>query len=188
MFLIFMVKSLENLQAYDRIGCRPAHSTQKRSSYTQAQQQHRQHKMPYTLPPYDSLGSILADEIPKPHPDFSAHPFHQAKLSNRIQTPQIPHTLVTTATLAETISVFSGPHPPNHTTVMLHKSQHWEEDHIDDRYAETQSAFNGTHYRDWVSMYRSGQDHSKSRLSSHHIQITQLFHTHFPISQNKKHT
>ena len=141
-----------------------------------------------TLPPHDSLRSILADEILKPHPDFSTHPFHQAKLSNRNQATPTQHTLVTTTTLAETVSVFSGPKPPKHTTVMLHRSQPWEEDHVDDRYAETQTAFNGTRYRDWVSIYRSGQDHFKSRLSSHHIQITQLFHTHFPVSQNNKHT
>ena len=132
-----------------------------------------------TLPPHDSLRAVLADEILRPHPDFSAHPFHQSKVSGRNQAPPSP---ATTTTLAETVAAFSGPKQANHTTVQLHESKPWEEDHVDDRYAETQTAANGTLYRDWVSVYRMGQDHFMSRLCSHHVQITQLFHTHFPIS------
>ena len=137
------------------------------------------------LNPHDSLRSVLTDEILRPHPDFAAHPFHQSKVSSKgVQAP----TPVTTTTLAETAAVFTGPKPANHTTVMLHQSKPWEEDHVDDRYAETQTAFNGTLYRDWVSMYRMGQDHFMSRLCSHHVKINQLFHTHFPISSQGKHS
>ena len=138
-----------------------------------------------TLDTHQSLRAILADEILAGHQDFACHPFLQAQITSR--NPPIS-TPATCTTLAETVAVFTQSKPDNHTEIPLHTSKPWEEDHIDDRYAETQTALNGTRYRDWVTMYRSEQDLFKSRLASHHIQITQLFHTHFPLSEQGKHT
>lgn len=92
----------------------------------------------------------------------------------------------TTTTLAETVSVFTGPMAERHTEVELHASCPWDNDHIDERYAETQRAENGLRFRDWVTMYRHFDDVHRSRLASHHLEVTQLFHTHFPMAQSVK--
>jgi len=92
-------------------------------------------------------------------------------------------TEYTTTTLAETVSVFTGPRPDRHKEVTLHASSPWECDHIDERYAETQRAENGLRFRDWVTIYRHFDDVHRSRLASHHLLITMLFHTHFPMSR-----
>jgi hypothetical protein len=164
-----------------------------------------------TLDPPTSLRACIVDEIVRPHADFALHPFHQIPITKRrgedrlfrsdrhphnqnqastqqpIQTPTQP-SIQTSTVLAETVSIFSGPTPSNHISLPLHSSQPWDKDHIDDRYAETQIARNGLRYRDWVTMYRTPTELHQSRLAAHHISITQLFHTHFPLSDSGKHT
>ena len=138
-----------------------------------------------TLDPHTSLRAILSDEILTAHQDFASHPHLQTQITSKNPPASTP---ATSTTLAESVFLFAQTKPSNHTEIPLHTSKPWQEDHVDDRYAETQIATNGMRYRDWVSMYRSSDDLFKSRLASHHIQITQLFHTHFPLSEQGKHT
>ena len=140
-------------------------------------------------PSHASLRACLAAEILGSHADFAEHPFHKASISMGVAgrgapqrgRPPPPGGFQTSTTLAETLAVFCGPKPLKHTEVSLNESPPWDEGHIDDRYAETQRAENGTRYRDWVSMYRTFDELHRSRLAAHQIELTQLFHTHFPM-------
>jgi len=89
----------------------------------------------------------------------------------------------TSTTLAESLAVFTGQRPAKHTEVDLHSSTPWDKDHVDNRYAETQRAENGQRYRDWVTVYQSADELHQSRLASHHVLTTMLFHTHFPFAR-----
>lgn len=107
---------------------------------------------------------------------FSDHPMHQ--VSTRAK-----QTSFTTTTLAEAVAVFSCQPPGEHSVLRVGESATWDKDHIDDRYAESQLANNGVRFRDWLTMFKDGNDLHRCRLASHHIRINELFHTHFPVGE-----
>ena len=93
--------------------------------------------------------------------------------------------VVTSTTLAEALSFFTGPAPEKVTDVSLHESMPWSYDSpgstIDDRYAERQTAANGLRYRDWLAMYNDTSSLHRCRLASHSIRLSNVFETHFPL-------
>jgi hypothetical protein len=91
----------------------------------------------------------------------------------------------TTTTLAEAVNIFSCQPPTEHSILHVGESATWDKDHIDDRYAESQMASNGIRFRDWLTMYKYGDDLHRCRLASHHIWINELFHTHFPVGETE---
>lgn len=118
---------------------------------------------------------ILAQEVIAK--DFSQHPHNRMTLSLGVGDRRI----VTTTTLAEALSYFTGPEPESVNEVFLHESMPWSQDRIDDRYAERQMAENGQRYRDWLVMYNDSDNLHRCRLASHSVTLTHLFETHFPM-------
>jgi hypothetical protein len=119
------------------------------------------------------LKSLLVQEIVDPHSDFADHPYHKVRMG--------PTDLHTT-TLAEAINLFTGPTPFRTSNVPLNKSEKWDENHIDDRYAEKQIADNGARFRDWATVYHDENEIRRSRMASHAIKFGVIFETHFPLA------
>ena len=86
------------------------------------------------------------------------------------------HTTVHTQdhTLEEAAIVFATPPDRNHSTIQLNQSPPWDKDHIDSRYAETQTAVNGLRYRDWVCVFAGDSNLEKCKLEGHVLDITQF--------------
>ena len=78
---------------------------------------------------HDAIRSCIASDVVKPHPDFSNHPHHRVQI--RQQGGE--RMAQTTTTLAEAVSVFTGPPPSRLKEVPLHESIPWEDDHVDER-------------------------------------------------------
>lgn len=135
-----------------------------------------------TADTHTSLRACVAQSVLGKHPeisqDFARHPFNHISITGRGQRQPSRGTMTT---LAESVALFTGPLPVRHMEVDLHQSSPWDQDYIDDRYAETQRAENGLRFRDWITMYRSLDDLQRSRLAAHHVFTDQLFHTHFPV-------
>ena len=86
----------------------------------------------------------------------------------------------TNTCLHEALACFTLREPDLHTKVEVHSSLKWDNEYEDGRYAETQTASNGTRYRDWVSMLSNERGNQKSRLDSHVVKYDRLFETMFP--------
>ena len=129
---------------------------------------------------HTAVRACIAEEVVGPHSSFSLHPHHKVVLRN----PALPQqtTQHTMTTLAEAVSFFTGPAPPKLSEVALNTSAPWEDEHVDDRYAERQTSHNGARYRDWVTVYRDEDELQRCRLASHDIKATKLYETHFPMS------
>lgn len=124
------------------------------------------------------LRACVASEIAGKYPDFSTHPLHKAHVKHVIGRPPTPYL---STTLAEAVAVFSGPLPENTSRVKLHESVPWDNEHIDYRYAEQQSADNGMRFRDWLTVYREDDELHRCRLASHEVLVGETFSTHFPV-------
>jgi hypothetical protein len=120
--------------------------------------------------------AIVAQEVIT-GPEFAQHPHNRVTLSLGIKDRRV----VTTTTLAESLSYFTGPEPENVKEVELHESLPWSQDRIDDRYAERQLAANGQRYRDWLTVFNDSENLHRSRLASHSVTLTHVFETHFPM-------
>ena len=120
----------------------------------------------------------MAEEILGPHADFADHPHHKVTLKVGPGQTEVHHT----TTLAEAVSLFTGPPPFRISDVALHESEPWNEDHIDDRYAERQTADNGTRFRDWATVYHDEHEIQRVRMASHAIECHEVFETHFPLA------
>ena len=104
------------------------------------------------------------------------------------------HTTVHTQdhTLEEAAVVFATPPDRNHSTIQLNQSPPWDKDHIDSRYAETQTAVNGLRYRDWVCVFADDSHLEKCKLEGHVLDITQFHQAlvpwHNASAQKKEYT
>jgi hypothetical protein len=126
-----------------------------------------------------SLRSCIVHElIESDKGDWGDHTMHQVTVRNK-------PTTYTTTTLAEAVNIFSCQPPTEHSILHVGESATWDKAHIDDRYAESQMASNGIRFRDWLTMYKYGDDLHRCRLASHHIWINELFHTHFPVGETE---
>jgi hypothetical protein len=125
--------------------------------------------------------AIVAQEVIT-GPEFVQHPHNRVTLCLGIKDRRV----VTTTTLAESLSYFTGPEPENVKEVQLHESLPWSQDRIDDRYAERQIAQNGLRYRDWLTVYNDSENLHRSRLASHSLTLTHVFETYFPMLYNSR--
>ena len=125
-----------------------------------------------------ALRACIAEEIVAPHPDFADHPNHKVAIKVGPGKTVMHHT----TTLAEAVNIFTGPAPFRISDVILHNSEPWNENHIDDRYAERQTADNGVRFRDWATVYHDEHEIQRCRMASHAIQCGEVFETHFPLS------
>ena len=89
-------------------------------------------------------------------------------------------SLHTNTCLHEALTCFTFREADLHTKVEVHSSLKWDNEYEDGRYAETQTASNGTRYRDWVSMLENERGNQKSRLDSHVVKYDTLYETMFP--------
>ena len=112
------------------------------------------------------------------YPDFADHPHHKVSIKISPDESEIHHT----TTLAEAVNLFTGPPPFRISEVALHESEPWNEEHIDDRYAERQIAENGLRLRDWATVYHDENEIQRCRMASHAILCSEVFETHFPLS------
>jgi hypothetical protein len=129
------------------------------------------------------LRACVADTVLGPHEeDFSQHPLHRVPIKVSPGQTEI-HT---TTTLAEAVAVFAGPAPFHLSTVNLHESKPWEEDHIDTRYGERQVGDNGSRFRDWAVVYHDGDKLRRCRLAAHELTMSSLFHTYFPVARQEE--
>lgn len=128
--------------------------------------------------PHTALRACIAEEIIGPHPDFADHPHHKVAIKIGPGKTEIHHT----TTLAEAVSLFTGPPPYRISEVALHESEPWDEDHIDDRYAERQTAANGTRLRDWATVYHDEHEIQRCRMASHAVTCSEVYETHFPLA------
>lgn len=103
-------------------------------------------------------------------------------LSTRWQSKQVQARQKFIIPLAEAVNLFTGPPPFRISNVALHDSEPWNENHIDDRYAERQTAENGTRFRDWATVYHNEHEIQRCRMASHAITCGEVFETHFPLS------
>jgi hypothetical protein len=131
-----------------------------------------------TLDASTALKACLAEDLLRDHFDFSNHPFHQVSVRTTPNTSE-DHT---TTTLAEALSIFIRSDPQSVTTVNLHESAPWEEEHIDTRYGERQVADNGIRLRDWATVYRSEDELQRCRLAAHEVMLSKVYHSHFPLT------
>jgi len=122
----------------------------------------------------ESLRSCIVHDLVKQ--DWGGHAMHQVYTKNK-------QVVYTTTTLAEALAVFSCQPPVEHSILNLGQSATWDKDHIDDRYAESQLASNGLRFRDWLTMYKYGNELHRCRLAAHHVKVNELFHTHFPMNK-----
>jgi len=130
---------------------------------------------------HEAIKACIAEEVAGPHSNFSDHPFHKVLIRGPNNHLSTISTLTTTTTLAEAVAVFAGSSPVHLSDVALHESEPWNEEHVDGRYAERQTAENGSRLRDWVTVYFDGQDLQRCRLASHEIRTDKLFQTHLPL-------
>lgn len=129
---------------------------------------------------HTALRACVAQEILGPHPNFADHPHHRVTL--RVGPDGATETHHTT-TLAEAVSLFTGPPPFQVKETALHGSDPWDKDHVDERYAERQTADNGQRFRDWAVLYHDGQEMQRCRLASHAIRVQEVHETHFPLAK-----
>ena len=127
---------------------------------------------------HTALRACVAEEILGPHSDFADHPYHKVSVRTGPDESEIHHT----TTLAEAVSLFTGPPPFRISEVALHESEPWNEEHIDDRYAERQIAENGLRLRDWATVYHDEHEIQRCRMASHAVLCSEVFETHFPLS------
>jgi hypothetical protein len=127
---------------------------------------------------HSALRACIAEEVIDPHADFADHPLHKVSIRVGPGKTEIHHT----TTLAEAVNLFTGPPPFRTSDVMLHQSEPWNEEHIDDRYAERQTARNGVRFRDWATVYHDEHEIQRCRMASHAITCGQVYETHFPLS------
>ena len=127
---------------------------------------------------HTALRACIAEEIIAPHPDFADHPLHKVAIKTGPGKTELHHT----TTLAEAVGLFTGPPPFRISDVALHESEPWNENHIDDRYAERQTADNGIRFRDWATVYHNEHEIQRCRMASHAITCGEVFETHFPLS------
>jgi hypothetical protein len=129
-----------------------------------------------------SLRACIAEEIVGAHVDFANHPHHRTPVRVAGKTQEI-HT----TTLAEAVSLFTGPPPEKLSDLRLHESSPWEAGHIDMRYAERQTGDNGSRFRDWATVYRDDDEIQRCRLASHEIRCSKVYETHFPLATTAGH-
>lgn len=127
---------------------------------------------------HTALRACVAEEILGPHADFADHPHHKVTLKVGPGETEVHHT----TTLAEAVSLFTGPQPFRISDVALHESEPWNESHIDTRYAERQTADNGIRFRDWATVYQDEHEIQRCRMASHAITCGEVHETHFPLS------
>ena len=127
---------------------------------------------------HTALRACVAEEILGPHADFADHPHHKVALKIGPGETEVHHT----TTLAEAVSLFTGPTPFRISDVALHESEPWNESHIDDRYAERQRADNGLRFRDWATVYHDEHEIQRCRMASHAVTCSEVFETHFPLA------
>ena len=125
-----------------------------------------------------ALRSCVAEEIVGAHPDFANHPHHQVTVKIGPGKTETRHT----TTLAEAVSLFTGPPPQQLSDVALHESAPWSEGHIDARYAERQTGDNGSRFRDWAVVYQDEEEIQRARLAAHEVRCSKVYETHFPLS------
>lgn len=126
----------------------------------------------------ESLRSCIVQDLVAANPGFGDHPMHQISVR-----PTGRSMTFTSTTLAEAVAVFSCQPPGEHSILRVGESAAWDKEHIDDRYAESQLAINGVRFRDWLTMFKDGNDLHRCRLASHHVKVNELFHTHFPVGE-----
>ena len=131
-----------------------------------------------------ALKACIAEEIVGAHVDFADHPHHKTPIRTVGKTQEIMHT----TTLAEAVSLFTGPLPERLSDVPLHMSAPWQEDHIDTHYAERQTGDNGSRLRDWAAVYMDEEEIQRCRLASHEIRCSKVYETHFPLASFAGHT
>ena len=127
---------------------------------------------------HTALQACVAEEILGPHADFADHPHHKVTLRVGPGETEVHHT----TTLAEAVSLFTGPKPFRISDVAMHESEPWTEEHIDTRYAERQTADNGIRFRDWATVYQDEHEIQRCRMASHAITCGEVHETHFPLS------
>jgi hypothetical protein len=132
---------------------------------------------------HTALRACVAEEIVAPYANFADHPNHKVSIRICPGQSEVHHT----TTLAEAVSLFTGPPPFRISDVPLHESEPWNENHIDDRYAERQTAENGTRFRDWAKVYHDDHEIQRCRMASHSIKCDEVFETHFPLSTPSGH-
>jgi hypothetical protein len=132
---------------------------------------------------HSSLRACIAEEIVGAHADFASHPHHKTPVRVAGKTQEVLHT----TTLAEAVSLFTGPPPEKFSDLRLHESTPWEAEHIDMRYAERQTGDNGSRFRDWATVYRDSDEIQRCRLASHEIRCGKVYETHFPLATNAGH-
>ena len=130
---------------------------------------------------HDALRACIAKGVVGPHADFANHPHHKCTLR------AVPHPLHTT-TLAEAVTLFTGPLPEKLSDVPLHASAPWTEGHIDTRYAERQTGDNGSRVRDWAAVYMDHEEIQRCRLAAHEIRCGTVHETHFPLASPSGHS
>lgn len=130
------------------------------------------------LDSHEFLRSCVATEIAGKYSDFANHLSHKVLVRHTLGRPAVTYT---STTLAEAVSVFSGPQPENTSRVRLHESVPWDNEHIDYRYAERQTADNGMRFRDWLTVFREDDDLHRCRLASHEVLASETYSTHFPV-------
>jgi hypothetical protein len=128
--------------------------------------------------PHTAVRACIAEEIISPHADFADHPHHKVSVRTAPGESETHHT----TTLAEAVSLFTGPPPFRISEVPLNESEPWNEGHIDDRYAERQIADNGLRLRDWATVFHEHPEVQRCRLAAHAITCGEVFETHFPLS------
>ena len=127
---------------------------------------------------HTALRACIAEEIISPHENFADHPLHKVAVKTGPGTSEVHHT----TTLAEAVNLFTGPKPFHISDVTLNHSEPWNENHIDYRYAERQTADNGSRFRDWATVYHDEHEIQRCRMASHAITCREVFETHFPLS------
>ena len=127
---------------------------------------------------HTALRACIAEEVITPHEDFANHPLHKVAVKTGPGTSEVHHT----TTLAEAVNLFTGPKPFHISDVALNHSEPWNEKHIDYRYAERQTADNGSRFRDWATVYHDEHEIQRCRMASHAITCGEVFETHFPLS------
>jgi hypothetical protein len=132
---------------------------------------------------HSALRACIAEEIVGPHKDFADHPHHKTPIRTVGKAQDIMHT----TTLAEAVSLFTGPMPEKLSDVGLHTSAPWSEGHIDTRYAERQTGDNGSRLRDWAAVYTDSEEIQRCRMAAHEIRCSKVYETHFPLASNAGH-
>ena len=109
--------------------------------------------------------------------------------------PQAGKSGAQSTVLEEALLAFSSPPPKAcHATVTLNGSKQWQSDHVDPRYAETQSsptspgqANSGLRYRDWCCVFSDDKRLEKCRLEAHALPLAASHTTILPWIQRGAH-